>query len=56
MKQSPLESHPHIRNLIYGAAILFALAALGAMFGWDEVRMFGREVAATFGLIEVVPK
>ncbi len=56
MKPTYLESHTHIRRLLYGGAILIALAALGVMFGWDEVRIFAREVAATFGLIEGAPK
>ncbi len=51
MAQSYLETHKHIRRIVFGAAILVGLAALGLMFGWDEVRMLGRSLLSQAGLI-----
>ncbi len=56
MTESYLTTHPHVRRIIYGAAILGSLAALGLMFGWDNVLALGKQMLATAGLIEGTPK
>ncbi len=56
MPESYLTTHPHIRRIIFGACILIALAALGSMFGWDEVRRVGEKLFEAAGLIEGSPQ
>lgn len=53
-----LDTHVHIRRLLYGAAILIALAVLGLMFGWAEILALSRELLSTVVLIamEGAPK
>lgn len=50
MPESFLQTHPHIRRIIYGVCVLAALAALGSMFGWDRVAGWAESAARTFGV------
>ena len=56
MTESYLTTHPHIRRLVYGAAILVAAFAAGWMFGWDNVWELGGQLLATAGWIEGATK
>ena len=56
MTDSFLETHPHIRRIIYGAVVLAATGILGWMFGWSEIFDLAKSLLATAGLIEGVSK
>ena len=56
MPESFLQTHPHIRRIIYGAVALAAIGVLGWMFGWGEIFELAKQLLATADLIEGAPK
>ncbi len=59
MTESYLTTHPHIRRIVYGAAGLIGLAALGwIVTRFPEMLELAKEMLATAGMIatEGTPK